>query len=186
MKSDVQELLVDQLKDAYSAEKQALQSMKKALRKATAPGLREAVELHIEQTQSQIERVTEALETFGAKPGRKVCEAMRGLVEEAQHEIEEQETKGPIMDLVIVAGMQRIEHYEIAAYGTNVAVAKALGESKLVELLAGILDEEKQTDQILTQVTEAEIMPEALGEDMADAPEAEVTKEAAPRARRRA
>lgn len=179
MKSEVQELLVNQLKDAYSAEKQALQCMKKALRKVSAPGLRQGVELHIEQTQSQIDRVTEALEQLGSKPGRKVCEAMRGLVEEAQHEIEDQETKGPILDLVIVAGMQRIEHYEIAAYGTDIALAKALGEGKVVELLTGILEEEKQTDQLLTRVTESEIMPEAMGGSMEE-------EKSALRARRRA
>ena len=106
------------VKDAYSAEKQALRCMQKTLRKASAPALREGIQMHIEQTQVQIERVEQAMEKLDA-PGRKVCEAMRGLVEEAQHEIGEQDGKGPILDLVIVAGMQRIEHYEIAAYGTE-------------------------------------------------------------------
>jgi ferritin-like metal-binding protein YciE len=113
------------------------------------------------ETQVQIERVEQALEKLQARPGRKVCEAMRGLVEEAQHEIEEHE-KGPILDLVIVAGMQRIEHYEIAAYGTDVTLAKALGEDEVAELLALTLEEEKQTDLKLTQVTEQHIMAEAL------------------------
>lgn len=90
---------------------------------------------------------------------------MRGLVEEAQHEIEEQDDKGPILDLVIVAGMQRIEHYEIAAYGTNVALAKAVGEREIATLLLETLEEEKQTDIKLTQVTEQSIMPEALADD---------------------
>ena len=131
MESEVRELLVDQLKDAYSAEKQALRCMQRTVRKATAPALREGIQMHIEQTQVQIERVEQAMEKLGAGPGRKVCEAMRGLVEEAQHEIEDQE-KGPILDLVIVAGMQRIEHYEIAAYGTDIALAQALGEQQVV------------------------------------------------------
>jgi hypothetical protein len=87
------------------------------------------IQMHIKQTKVQIERGEQALEKLQARPGRKVCEAMRGLVEEAQHEIEEHE-KGPILDLVIVAGMQRIEHYEIAAYGTDVTLAKALGEGE--------------------------------------------------------
>src|ERR1700681_488518 len=123
MESEVRELLVEELKDAYSAEKQALRCMQKALRKASAGALREGIQLHIEQTQVQIERVEQAMEKMSVRPGRKVCEAMRGLVEEAQHEIEEHE-QGPILDLVIVAGMQRIEHYEIAAYGTNIAIAR--------------------------------------------------------------
>jgi ferritin-like metal-binding protein YciE len=162
MESEVRELLVEGLKDAYSAEKQALRCMRKALKMASAPALREGIQLHIEETQVQIERVEQALEQLEARPGRKVCEAMRGLVEEAQHEIEERDEKGPILDLVIVAGMQRIEHYEIAAYGTDVALAEALGEKQVAKLLAETLEEEKQTDLKLTEVTQKAIMPEAL------------------------
>jgi ferritin-like metal-binding protein YciE len=165
MKSEVRELLTEELKDAYSAEKQALRCMQKALRKASADALREGIQMHIEQTQVQIERVEQAMEKLSARPGRKVCEAMRGLVEEAQHEIEEHDEKGPILDLVIVAGMQRIEHYEIAAYGTGVALAEALGEKEIAGLLAETLEEEKQTDLKLTEVTQKAIMPEALAGD---------------------
>jgi ferritin-like metal-binding protein YciE len=168
MKEEVRELLVDQLKDAYSAEKQALRCMQRSLKKISAAELRQGVEMHIEQTQSQIERVEQALEKLNARPGRKVCEAMRGLVEEAQNEIDEQDGKGPILDLVIVAGMQRIEHYEIAAYGTDVALAEALGEREVAQLLAGILEEEKQTDLKLTEVTQAAIMPLALSDEPAN------------------
>jgi ferritin-like metal-binding protein YciE len=164
MESQVHELLQEELKDAYSAEKQALRCMQKALRMASAPALREGIELHIEQTQTQIERVEEAMEKLQTRPGRKVCEAMRGLVEEAQHSIGEQDGKGPIMDLVIVAGMQRIEHYEIAAYGTDIALAEALGEQEIVDLLTATLEEEKQTDLKLTEVAEQAIMPAAMKE----------------------
>ena len=163
MESEVRELLGEELKDAYSAEKQALRCMQKALKMASAPALKEGIRLHIEQTQTQIERVEQAMEKLEIRPGRKVCEAMRGLVEEAQHEIGEQDGKGPILDLVIVAGMQRIEHYEIAAYGTDIALAKALGEKEVVDLLSATLDEEKQTDLKLTEVTEQHIMPAAIG-----------------------
>jgi ferritin-like metal-binding protein YciE len=161
METEVRELLIEELKDAYSAEKQALRCMQRALKKASAPALREGIELHIDQTQTQIERLEEAMEKLDSRPGRKVCEAMRGLVEEAQHSIEEHE-KGPIMDLVIVAGMQRIEHYEISAYGTGIALADALGETEVSRLLTETLEEEKQTDAKLTEVTEQHIMPEAL------------------------
>jgi ferritin-like metal-binding protein YciE len=180
MQNQVRELLVEQLKDAYSAEKQALRCMQRTIKKASAPALREGIQLHIEQTQTQIERVEQALEKLQARPGRKVCEAMRGLVEEAQHEVEEQGEKGPILDLVIVAGMQRIEHYEIAAYGTDIALAEALGETDVVELLSQTLEEEKQTDLQLTEVTQAHIMPEAMGgsgmEKDAPAPKASSAK----------
>src|SRR3984957_7623206 len=164
MKSEVRELLTEELKDAYSAEKQALRCMQKALRKASAEELRQGILMHIEQTQVQIERVEQAMEKLNVRPGRKVCEAMRGLVEEAQHEIEEHDEKGSILDLVIVAGMQRIEHYEIAAYGTDVALAQALGEQEVVDLLTATLEEEKQTDLKLTEVTEQAIMPAAMEE----------------------
>jgi ferritin-like metal-binding protein YciE len=85
-------------------------------------------------------------------------------VEEAQHEISQQDGKGPILDLVIVASIQRIEHYEIAAYGTDIALAKALGENEVVELLTLTLEEEKDTDRKLTEVTEQQIMPAAMDE----------------------
>jgi ferritin-like metal-binding protein YciE len=162
MEAEVRELLKEELKDAYSAEKQALRCMQKTLKMASAPALKEGIQLHIEQTQAQIERVEQAMEKLEIRPGRKVCEAMRGLVEEAQHEIGEQDGKSPILDLVIVAGMQRIEHYEIAAYGTDIALAKALGEQEIVDLLSMTLDEEKQTDLKLTEVTEQHIMPAAM------------------------
>jgi ferritin-like metal-binding protein YciE len=161
MEAEVRELLIEQLKDAYSAEKQALRCMQKTVRKATSPALKEGIQLHIEQTQTQIERVEQALEALSSRPGRKVCEAMRGLVEEATHELEEHE-QGPILDLVIVAGMQRIEHYEIAAYGTDVALAQALSEGKVIALLEETLREEKQTDVKLTQVTQESLMAAAM------------------------
>src|SRR4051794_11288306 len=167
MESEVRELLGEALKDAYSAEKQALRCMQKAMKMASAPALREGIQMHIEQTQVQIERVEQAMEKLEIRPGRKVCEAMRGLVEEATHEIGEQDGKGPILDLVIVASMQRIEHYEIAAYGTDIALAKALGEKEVVDLLTLTLEEEKQTDVKLTKVTEQHIMPAAMGNDEA-------------------
>ena len=175
MRSEVRELLVEQLKDAYSAEKQALRCMQKVVKKASSPALREGIQMHIEETQTQIERVEEAMEKLDARRGRKVCEAMRGLVDEAQHEIEEQDGKGPILDLVIVAGMQRIEHYEIAAYGTDIALAKALGEKEVVALLSEILDEEKATDVKLTKVTEQSIMPEALDSEAEGEEETELS-----------
>jgi ferritin-like metal-binding protein YciE len=189
MEAEVRELLGEELKDAYSAEKQALRCMQKALRMASAAPLKEGIQLHIEQTHTQIERVEQAMEKLGIRPGRKVCEAMRGLVEEAQHSIDEQD-KGPIMDLVIVAGMQRIEHYEIAAYGTDIALAKALSEQEVVDLLTATLEEEKQTDIKLTQVTEQHIMPAAMeGEEEGEEEEVESSsrkKEAAPRKKARA
>jgi ferritin-like metal-binding protein YciE len=168
MKSEVRELLIEELRDAYSAEKQALRCMQKVLKKANSSMLREGVQLHIDQTQTQIERVEQAMEKLEVRRNRTVCEAMRGLVEEAQREIDEQDSKGPILDLVIVAGLQRIEHYEIAAYGTAVALASAIGEEEVAGLLSETLEEEKMTDMKLTEVTQQSIMPEALGGESED------------------
>lgn len=159
--SELHTMLVDQLKDAFSAEKQAIQAMKRTLRKASDPQLKQGIEAHIAQSEEQRDRVEQALDKLGARPGRKVCEAMRGLVEEATHEMEDQE-KGPVMDLVIVASQQRIEHYEIAAYGTMVELSKAMGQSEVAKLLAQTLAEEKAQDQQLTDVTRASILPAAL------------------------
>jgi ferritin-like metal-binding protein YciE len=167
MESEVRDLLCEELKDAYSAEKQALQCMQEILKVARSPALREGIQMHIEQTQVQIERVEQALTKLEIQPGHRACEPMRGLVEEAMREIDEQDGKGLFLDLVIVAGTQRIKHYEIAAYGTDIALAKALGEQKVVDLLTLTLEEEKQIDLKLTEVTEQHIMPAAMENDEA-------------------
>ena len=158
---EIREMLLDQLKDALSAEKQAMQGMKRTLRKASDPQLRRGIEAHIVQSEKQRERVEQALGALGAKPGRKLCEAMRGLVEEAQREQQERD-KGPVLDLVIIASLQRIEHYEIAAYGSMAELAGALGEAKVAETLAKTLAEEKAQDERLTEVTRGSVLPAAL------------------------
>lgn len=159
---ELRAMLVEQLRDAYSAEKQAIQGMKRATRKASEPKLRECIEVHIEESETHRGRIEEALEQLGGRPGRQVCEAMRGLVEEAQHDLEEHE-KGPLLDLVIVAGQQRIEHYEIAAYGTMAEYAKAMGE-ECASVLAQILTEEKRQDERLTDLTRRTLLPAAMEE----------------------
>jgi ferritin-like metal-binding protein YciE len=181
--SQLQQMLIDQLKDAHSAERQAIQAMRRIAKKVTEPQLREGLEAHVTQSEEQRTRVEEALEKLGAKPGRKVCEAMRGLVEEAQHELEEQEEKGPVMDLVIVAAQQRMEHYEIAAYGTMAELANALGEEEIAELLGQTLAEEKAQDERLTEVTRSAILPAALEAEEAEEEE-EPAKAPAKRSRR--
>ncbi|MFC7474225.1 ferritin-like domain-containing protein [Dankookia sp. GCM10030260] len=158
---DLNKLMIEQLRDAYSAEKQALRVMPRMAKKVSSPALKEALQLHAEQTETQVERLDQALEMLGGKAGRKVCEGMRGILEEAQQEIEEQE-KGPVLDMLVVAGIQRVEHYEIAAYGTMVALAKAAGQTKLADLLAETLAEEKQTDETLSRLAESEVNPAAI------------------------
>jgi len=154
-------LMVEQLRDAYSAEKQALRAMPRMAKKATSQSLKDAVQMHVEQTEHQIERLEQALDKLGARPGRKVCEGMRGIIEEGQSELEDHD-KGPLLDTVIVAALQRVEHYEIAAYGTMAALAKAAGQQEVAELMVQTLQEEKQTDEKLTQLAESEVNPAAI------------------------
>jgi ferritin-like metal-binding protein YciE len=162
--SQLREMMIEQLRDAFSAEKQAIQGMKRALRKISAPKLKEGTQAHIEQSEEQRSRVEQALQALGSKPDRSVCEAMRGMIEEAQHEMEEHE-KGPLLDLAIVASLQRVEHYEIAAYGTMVELAAALQQTEVAKLLSQTLAEEKAQDERLTEVTRSAIMPLALEQD---------------------
>jgi ferritin-like metal-binding protein YciE len=158
---DVTKLMVEQLRDAYSAEKQGLRAMPRVAKKATSPALKEAFQMHAEQTEHQVERLEQALEKLGARPGRKVCEGMRGLIEEAQSELEDHD-KGPILDAVIVGAQQRMEHYEIAAYGTIAALAKAAGQQEIADLMLQTLQEEKQADEKLSQLAESELNPAAI------------------------
>ena len=158
---EVMKLMVEQLRDAYSAEKQGLRAMPRLARKATAQSLKDMLQMHVEQTEGQVERLEQALEKMGARPGRKVCEGMRGIIEEGQHELEEHD-KGPLLDTLIVAAQQRMEHYEIASYGTLAALAKAAGQQEVAELLAQTLQEEKQADERLTQLAESELNPAAI------------------------
>lgn len=158
---EITKLMVEQLRDAYSAEKQALRAMPRMMKKATAQSLKDALQMHVDQTEGQVERLEKGLEMLGGKPGRKVCEGMRGIIEEGQHELEDHD-KGPLLDALIVAMQQRVEHYEIASYGTMVAMAKACGQQQLADLLAETLQEEKQTDEKLTQLAESEINPQAI------------------------
>jgi len=160
---DITKLMIDQLRDAHSAERQALRAMPRMMKNVTHPALKECIQAHLDETEAQVERIEQALEMVGGKPGRKVCEAMRGLIEEATHEMGENE-RGPMMDVLIVASAQRIEHYEIAAYGTMVALAKAAGQQQLADLLAQTLAEEKATDEKLTMVAESEVNPAFIAE----------------------
>jgi ferritin-like metal-binding protein YciE len=179
--SALEEMLVEQLRDAFSAEKQAIQGMKRSLKKITSPELKQGTQAHITQSEDQRARVEQVLSTLGSRPDRTVCEAMRGLVEEAQHEMEEHD-KGPVLDLAIVASLQRIEHYEIAAYGTMVELAKALEEDEAADMLGQILSEEKSMDEQLTEVTRSAIMPLALEAEDEEGDEEEATAAPPPKA----
>jgi ferritin-like metal-binding protein YciE len=173
---EISKLMIEQLKDAHSAEKQALRAMAKMMKQATNEKLRQGFQMHIDQTEGQVERLEQALEQLGGKPGRKVCEAMRGLIEEATHEMGEYD-KGTTMDVVLIASAQRIEHYEIAAYGTMATLAKSAGQQELARLLGTTLGEEKRMDEELTRIAESEVNPAWIEECRSAAQEMEGANE---------
>ena len=158
---DLNKLMIEQLRDAYSAERQGLRTMSRLAKKASSQALKDALQTHAEETEGQVERLEKGLEMLGGRPGRKVCEAMRGILEEAQHELEDQE-KGPVYDMLLLAAIQKVEHYEIASYGTMATLAKSAGQNELGELLGQTLAEEKKTDELLTQLAEREINAAAI------------------------
>jgi len=162
--SNLNELLVDQLKDLYSAESQLTKALPKMAKAATSPTLRAGFTSHLEETKGQIERLKKIGEQLGEKMTGKTCKAMEGLVEEGSEAIEA-EGPGPIIDLCLVAAAQRVEHYEIAAYGTARSMAEHLGLPDVVSLLQESLDEESAADEKLTQVSQDELFAaaEAIG-----------------------
>jgi ferritin-like metal-binding protein YciE len=156
------DLFIHSLSDIYSAEKQMTKSLPKMAKASTHTGLKSAFETHLEETQGQIERIDRVVEATGIKLKRIKCVAMEGLVEEGQEQIDEIE-KGPVLDTALIAAAQKVEHYEIAAYGSLIALAKQLGETAAVELLAATLKEEKATDDKLSLLAEEKVAAEALG-----------------------
>ena len=158
----LKDLFIHSLSDIYGAEKQMTKSLPKMARASTGPGLRSAFEQHLEETQDQIERIDQIVETTGIKLKRIKCVAMEGLVEEGQEQIDEIE-KGPVLDTALIAAAQKVEHYEIASYGSLIALAKQLGETAAVKLLGDTLKEEKATDEKLSLLAEEKVAAEALG-----------------------
>jgi ferritin-like metal-binding protein YciE len=158
----LKDLFVHGLSDIYSAEKQLTKALPKLARAASNAKLSAAFETHLQETHGQIERIDQAVESCGVRLRRMKCVAMEGLVEESQEEIEQIE-KGPVLDAALIAGAQKVEHYEIASYGTLCALGKQLGFNDAVRLLKETLEEEKATDQKLTQLAEEEGNREAQG-----------------------
>lgn len=157
---NLEQLLIDELKDIYSAEKQITKALPKMAKAAKSPELREAFEEHLEETKGQIERLDEIFEALGKKATGKTCHGMQGLVEEGNEMIQELE-KGDVRDAALISAAQRVEHYEIAAYGTVREYAKMLGRKDAVKLLEETLEEEKATDERLNEIS-AEVNSSAM------------------------
>lgn len=161
MIANLEKALVEQIRDLYNAENQLVKALPKMAKAAASESLRSAFEQHLEETKEHVERLEQAAAMLEIKPTGKKCKAMQGLIEEGK-EVLEEDGPGAVIDTLLIAAAQRVEHYEIAAYGTARAMADKLGNRKLAQLLQRTLDEEGATDKKLTELSESEILSEAL------------------------
>lgn len=149
----LQELLVEELQDLLHAEGQILKALPKMVKAAHEPKLKNALEKHRRETEGQVERLKKAFELLGARARAKMCNGMRGLIEEGQEVLAEgKEQDDDIADLGLIAAAQKVEHYEISGYGTAKAMANELGESEVAKLLSQTEEEEGNADKTLTEI----------------------------------
>jgi ferritin-like metal-binding protein YciE len=162
--SALKDLYVDELRDIYNAENQLIKALPKMAKAATSADLRAGFEAHLKQTEGHVKRLEQIFEDLGEKAAGKKCKGMEGLVEEGKEMIEDDELEGEALDAGLISAAQRVEHYEIAAYGCVRTYAKLLDENEAASLLEQTLTEEKETDQKLTKLAE-KINVEADGEE---------------------
>jgi ferritin-like metal-binding protein YciE len=161
MKLDsLEKLYVEQLKDLYSAESQLVQALPKMAKAASSSDLRKAFQMHLDQTKEHVNRLEQIFENMEYKPTGHKCKGMAGLIEEGEEMIEN-EAEEEVRDAGLIAAAQRVEHYEIAGYGTVRTYAEMLNRNQDVQLLQQTLDEEYKTDEKLTTLAESEINVEA-------------------------
>jgi ferritin-like metal-binding protein YciE len=156
----LEDLFIEELKDIYYAEKHITKALPKMVKKASHPELAEAFEEHLEETENQIERLERIFEIIGRKPQAKRCEAMDGLLKEGK-DIMSEDAEDSVRDAGLIVAAQKVEHYEIAAYGSLRTFAEKLGYEEAAELLQETLDEESAADEKLTEIAESSINEEA-------------------------
>jgi ferritin-like metal-binding protein YciE len=164
MEPALMELFVDSIKDIYWAEKQLVKTLPKMQKAATSEQLKDAIGNHLEQTKGQVTRLEQVFEMLGKKVQAKKCDAMEGLVKEGESIIEETDKGTATRDVGIIMAAQKVEHYEIATYGGLAQLAKTLGHDDICGLLGQTLAEEKETDQMLTDIAENNINYQATEE----------------------
>lgn len=169
----LEDLFKDGLKDIYWAEKALTKALPKMQKAATSQELKDAMQDHLAVTQEQVARLEEVFELMGNKAQAKKCDAMAGLIEEANGIIEETEKGTFTRDVGIILAAQKVEHYEIASYGGLAQLARTIGLDDVAELLAETLAEEKEADELLTQIAENNINERAADEDQDDEEEDE-------------
>jgi ferritin-like metal-binding protein YciE len=159
--SQLEKYFSDSLKDIYWAEKNLTKALPKMQKAATTEELKSAIEEHIGQTEEQVSRLEQVFELLGQKAQAKKCEAMEGLIKEGESIVEETEVGSMTRDVGIIMAAQKIEHYEIATYGGLVSLARTMGNDEVADLLEQTLEEEKQTDEGLTEIADNNINWEA-------------------------
>lgn len=160
----LKELFLEELKDLYYAEKLLLKTMPKLAKAATSEELRTAYQQHITETEGQVERLNQVFEQLDMSPKAKKCEAMEGLTKEALQAISDTDKGSATRDAALIISSQKAEHYEIASYGSLMALAKIMGENEVAQLLSQNLQEEKNTDEKLSQLAETTINVKAEAE----------------------
>ncbi|HKP30295.1 MAG TPA: ferritin-like domain-containing protein [Gemmatimonadales bacterium] len=164
----LQELLVHELQDLYNAENQIMKALPKMAKKATSNELREAFQEHLGQTEVQAQRLERALALLDAPVRGRTCDGMQGIIEEGKKLMEE-EVSEDVLDAGLIAAAQKVEHYEIASYGSVKSWAELLGQDEITALLQETLDEEEETDRRLSEIAESVVNAEAaLGADGSD------------------
>jgi ferritin-like metal-binding protein YciE len=157
----LEDLFVDELKDLYSAEKQLVKALPKMAKASSSPKLRKGFEDHLKQTRKHVERLEQIFSDLGVKPRGPKCEAMEGLIEEGKRMMQE-DAEPAVMDAALIAAAQRVEHYEMAGYGTVRTFANMLGQKSAERLLQQTLEEESQTNEKLTELAESEVNVAAM------------------------
>ena len=165
----LEKLYISELRDLYSAENQLLKALPKMANGASSPELKDAFEKHLEQTKGHVERLEQLFEQLDETPKGKTCRGMKGLIDEGS-EILKEDAEDSILDAGIIVAAQKVEHYEIASYGSVRTFAHILGEHEAARLLQSTLEEESEANEILNQLAESVVNPEAVsGTQLADA-----------------
>jgi ferritin-like metal-binding protein YciE len=165
MKLDnLRKLYVEELRDLYNAENQLVKALPKMAKGASSDELKQAFENHLEQTEGHVERLEDIFKNLNESPKGKTCHAMKGLVEEGS-EMLDQDGEDSVLDAGIIAAAQKVEHYEIASYGTVRTFAEILGENEAARLLQQTLDEEGEANKLLNELAEGIVNPEAVSEE---------------------
>ncbi|WP_242928904.1 YciE/YciF ferroxidase family protein [Pontibacter vulgaris] len=154
--NNLNDLFIHELKDIYNAEHQIMKALPKMMEKCHSNELRTAFQTHLQETETQIERLDKVFQSLGEKATGEKCKAMEGIIREAE-DILSENADPDVMDAALIASAQRVEHYEIAGYGTLCTYAKQLGATDALHLLQMTLDEEKNTDQKLTFIAESKV-----------------------------